>query len=103
MNNNEHSNEMYIGTIVLKCNTVFIEPDKKEIYNIKYLGDSSKLCGGDRVLFELDEKISNYVYTAKIVKVLDNSNKDTILKSNKTLDDSSNQKSKVKVKLRQTI
>ncbi len=87
MKNNAHSNR-YVGTVVFKCNTVFIEPDESFDYEIKYLGDSSKLHGGYRVLFELDKKISNYVFSARIIKVLDN-----------TFSEKTNENCKKKVKL----
>ena len=92
---NKENTKKYTGTIILKCNTVFIEPDEKVNYDIKYLGDSSKLCGGNRVLFELDEKIYDYVYSARILKVLDN--------PNNTMENSSDENCKIKVKTRNSM
>lgn len=63
-------NERYTGEVVFKNNSMYIKPDNNIKYSIKYLGDSSKLLDGYKVLFELDEKISNYVYNARIVEVL---------------------------------
>lgn len=64
------TNERYVGEIVLKYNNVFIYPDQNIKYQIKYLGDSTKLLGGYKVLFELDEKITEYTYSARIIEIL---------------------------------